>query len=104
MDVPKKPPPIQKYQQWSVIRPTLWWDMLLWSFLLWGWAIPSAYFWHLTETHHILLPYIPRYFWKLPGELWQAVPWLFAAFVLIFPLLFAFLVRKRQLLLQTIRF
>lgn len=39
--------------------------------LLWSWAIPAAYFWHLANNNDIVLPYIPRLAWLLPGKLWQ---------------------------------
>ena len=80
--------------------PTPWSDILVWTVFLWGWALPSALFWELKETHQVLLPHIPNYCWMLPGELWQAAPWLFVVIVLVLPGLFSLYARKHSLALR----
>ena len=83
--------------------PTPWWDILLWVVLLWGWALPSAFFWGLTQAHQVLLPWIPHYCWIGPGALWQDAPWLFVPMSLLLPGLFAVGARRRPLPLRPAR-
>ena len=80
------------------------WDIFLWTFLLIFWFIPSALFWHLALNQQIFLPHIPRYFWLLPGELWQKMPWLFIIFIVVLSVLFIFVVLKYGIHLRKVRF
>jgi len=64
--------------------------------LFWMWALPSAFFWDLALRRGALLPYIPRWFWIGPGELWQVAPWLFIVLVLCATFLIAAIAANRK--------
>lgn len=70
--------------------------------LLWGWAIPSAYFWNRAKAQGILLPYAPRLFWLPPGELWSHEPVLFITFLLLAPIAIYFVMGKKRAFLKFI--
>jgi len=78
----------------KTLRPTPFSHAAKWVLLIWGWAVPSAIFWHITITRNMVLPYIPFYFWWLPGTLWQRLPGLFVAVFCVIPLPVYLLARR----------
>ncbi len=52
-------------------RPGRWHDGLLFTTALWTWALTGAWFWTLAGHHGVLLPYVPRVVWAVPGWLWS---------------------------------
>jgi hypothetical protein len=58
------------------------WRRLRWVALLSWWMIPSAYLWRLAERADAFLPYLPRYVWGPPGELWRVAPVVFVFVIL----------------------
>lgn len=99
-DVPSTPPGVHT-GPWS--GPTPWPDIVPWLILVWGWALPSAYFWHVTNTHQVLLPAIPNLCWGLPGSLWVGAPWLFVAAALVVPGVLVLSARRGLLLSRRVR-
>lgn len=82
--------------------PILLFAMLFVTTLLWGWAIPAAYFWNRAKAQGILLPHVPRLFWLPPGELWSHAPVLFIAFLLLAPFAIYFVMVKKRAFLKLI--
>lgn len=60
---------------------------VVWIAAYWMWTLPSALFWALAEQRNIFLPYLPRFLWSWPGEVWRAIPWLFVILSVAVPCL-----------------
>lgn len=72
-------------------------NTILLTVILWSWAIPAAYFWHLIKDSNILIPHVPRLVWLIPGELWLFAPPLYIITLIGFPVIFyLFLIKKNS--------
>lgn len=78
---------------------------IIWFILfLWGWAIPSAYFWNLAQNKNVLLPYLPRIVWLLPGLVWRHLQLVYIILIIILPLIYYFfLMKKKRSLIKIIK-
>jgi len=78
-------------------------NLIFFTLLLWGWSIPAAYFWYLAKFNDVVLPYLPRFIWLVPGELWLQAPLLYVILLFLLPLIFYFVLGKKQFSCRSIR-
>lgn len=58
---------------------------------LYIWAIPAAVFWQMTLKLGVMLPWVPNFAWKIPGELWQSSPVAYVTVLLLSTVLLFFI-------------